>query len=135
MVGSRKTGFQPPGTMPSHSSRYSSPSWRTRQCLSLIVSPAPNDTVAVAAAQEIWGWTWADGGVRRVDISTDDGATWRVAELEPARGREWQRFSIPWTPTHRGPAVLASRAQANGGLQQPPAGRRNAIHSVAVNVI
>jgi DMSO/TMAO reductase YedYZ molybdopterin-dependent catalytic subunit len=102
---------------------------------SVIVSPAPKDTVAVAAAQEIWGWAWADGGVRHVDVSADDGATWRAAELEPARGREWQRFSIPWTPTHRGPAVLASRAQANGGPQQPPAGRRNAIHSVAVNVI
>jgi DMSO/TMAO reductase YedYZ molybdopterin-dependent catalytic subunit len=102
---------------------------------SVIASPAPQGTVAAAVAHEIWGWAWADGGVHSVDVSTDDGASWRPAELEPARGREWQRFSTRWTPMHRGPVVLASRAQVNGGLHQPASGRRNAIHSVPVNVI
>jgi hypothetical protein len=40
-----------------------------------------------------------------------------------------------WTPRQRGAVVLASRAEAMGGLLQPTSGRRNAIHDVPVNVI
>jgi hypothetical protein len=102
---------------------------------SLIVSPAPHATIELAVEQEIWGWAWADGGVRSVYIRADDAATWRAAELEPPGGREWQRFSIYWTPGQRGEVVLASRAEAISGLLQPTSGRRNAIHEVAVNVV
>jgi hypothetical protein len=102
---------------------------------SLIVALAPHETIELSAEREIWGWTWADGGVRRVHVRTDDAATWRAAELEPPRGREWQRFSMPWTPRQCGAVVLASRAEAMGGLLQPISGRRNAIYDVPVNVI
>jgi DMSO/TMAO reductase YedYZ molybdopterin-dependent catalytic subunit len=102
---------------------------------SLIVSPAPHDTIALSVEREIWGWAWADGGVRSVHVRTDDAATWRLAELEPPRGREWRRFSMPWTPRQSGAVVLASRAEAINGQIQPIRGRRNAIHDVTVNVI
>jgi DMSO/TMAO reductase YedYZ molybdopterin-dependent catalytic subunit len=102
---------------------------------SLIVSPAPHETIELSAEREIWGWAWADGGVRSVHIRADDAATWRRAELEPPRGREWQRFSMRWTPRQRGAVVLASLAEAMGGLLQPISGRRNAIPDVPVNVI
>jgi DMSO/TMAO reductase YedYZ molybdopterin-dependent catalytic subunit len=102
---------------------------------SVIVSPAPEEAIELSVEREIWGWAWADGGVHRVDVRTDDAAAWLPAELEAARGREWQRFSIPWTPQRRGAVMLASRAQANGGLCQPASGRRNAIHGVTVNVV
>jgi DMSO/TMAO reductase YedYZ molybdopterin-dependent catalytic subunit len=102
---------------------------------SVIVSPAPQDAIELSAEREIWGWAWADGGVHRVDVRTGDGAEWLAASLEPARGRAWQRFSIPWTPRQRGTVVLASRAQTKDGLCQPISGRRNAIHGVPLNVI
>jgi DMSO/TMAO reductase YedYZ molybdopterin-dependent catalytic subunit len=102
---------------------------------SLIVSPTPYETIELSAEREIWGWAWADGGVRNVYIRTDDAATWRRAEFEPLRGREWRRFSMTWTPRRRGAVVLASLAEAMGGLLQPISGRRNAIHDVPVNVI
>jgi DMSO/TMAO reductase YedYZ molybdopterin-dependent catalytic subunit len=101
---------------------------------SLIVAPAPREIVELSAEREIWGWAWADGGVRSVYVRTDDAATWRAAEVEPPRGREWQRFALRWTPRQRGVVVLASRAEATGGQIQPSSGRRNAIHEVAVNV-
>jgi DMSO/TMAO reductase YedYZ molybdopterin-dependent catalytic subunit len=101
---------------------------------SLIVAPAPDAVLAVATEREAWGWAWADGGVRRVDITVDDGATWLPAQLEPTRGREWQRFSLRWTPRNRGAAVLAACAESNGGMRQPATGRRNAIHRVPVSV-
>jgi DMSO/TMAO reductase YedYZ molybdopterin-dependent catalytic subunit len=102
---------------------------------SLIVSPTPHETIELSAEREIWGWAWADGGVRSVHVRADDTATWRPAELEPPRGREWQRFSMLWTPRQRGAVVLASRAASMGGLLQPISGRRNGIHEVPVNVI
>jgi DMSO/TMAO reductase YedYZ molybdopterin-dependent catalytic subunit len=102
---------------------------------SLIVSPMPHETVARSAKREIWGWAWADGGVRSVQVRTDHAARWRAAELEPPRGREWQRFSMPWKPRQRGVVILTSRAEAVSGLVQPESGRRNATYGVPVNVI
>jgi sulfane dehydrogenase subunit SoxC len=102
---------------------------------SLIVSPTPREAIELSTERELWGWAWADGGVRGVQISDDDGATSRLAELEPPRGREWQRFSMSWTPKRRGLVVLTSRAEAMGGLLQPISGRRNATYDVPVNVL
>jgi DMSO/TMAO reductase YedYZ molybdopterin-dependent catalytic subunit len=102
---------------------------------SVIVSPAPEEPVGMSAEREIQGWAWADGGVRRVHVRTGDAEAWRPAELEPPRGREWQRFSISWTPGQRGAILLASLAEASNGLLQPISGRRNAIYEVPVNVI
>jgi hypothetical protein len=93
---------------------------------SLIVSPAPHETIERSVEQQIWGWAWADGGVEGVHVRLEDEAAWLPAELEPARGREWQRFST---------VVLASRAKANNGARQPISGQRNGIYSVPVTVI
>jgi DMSO/TMAO reductase YedYZ molybdopterin-dependent catalytic subunit len=102
---------------------------------SVIVSPAPRESIELSVEREIWGWAWADGGVRSVHVRAGDAATWEPAALEPRHGREWQRFSMLWTPRQRGAVLLASRAEAMCGLLQPISGRRNAIHEVAVNVI
>jgi DMSO/TMAO reductase YedYZ molybdopterin-dependent catalytic subunit len=102
---------------------------------SLIVSPMPQETIELSAHREIWGWAWADAGIRSVHVRVDDGPTWRAAELERPRGREWQRFSIRWSPKQSGQVVLASRAEGFSGEVQPLLGRRNAIHAVPVNVI
>jgi DMSO/TMAO reductase YedYZ molybdopterin-dependent catalytic subunit len=98
---------------------------------SLIVSPAPDSCVRVCPA-EIWGWAWADGGVARVEVSTDGGRHWTRAELEPQRGWSWQRFHTVWHPEGEGNAVLMSRATANHGATQPDADWRNCVHAVPV---
>jgi DMSO/TMAO reductase YedYZ molybdopterin-dependent catalytic subunit len=102
---------------------------------SVIVSPAPHECVKPAVEREIWGWAWADGGVRSVHVRAgDNDAAWMLAELESPQGREWQRFSICWMPSRPGTMTLASRAEANNGLAQSTSGQRNAIHGVPVNV-
>src|SRR5262249_3762707 len=53
---------------------------------SVIVSPAPDQTLPVAEPVEIWGWAWADGGVSAVDVSTDGLSGWTSAAIEPAAG-------------------------------------------------
>jgi DMSO/TMAO reductase YedYZ molybdopterin-dependent catalytic subunit len=100
---------------------------------SLIVSPAPDETVPLAAALDIWGWAWADGGVRSVAVCLDD--TWMPAELEAPRGREWQRFSLRFVPPRRGSMTLRSRAESVVGVLQPLSGRRNAVYSVSINIV
>ena len=98
---------------------------------SLIVSPAPDETIELSSAsREIWGWAWADGGVRNVYVCTDDAATWRRAELERPRGSEWQLFSTKWTPKQSGVAMMGSLTEAMNGSLQTISGRRNAIYNV-----
>ena len=100
---------------------------------SVIVAPAPDATINASETIEIWGWAWADGGVSQVEISID-GGDWRPAQLEPATGRAWQRFTLSWTAVNRGATTLASRAARASGECQPASGRRNAIYRVSVNV-
>jgi DMSO/TMAO reductase YedYZ molybdopterin-dependent catalytic subunit len=116
-----------------HESGRTVPVW-TIAPQSVIVAPPPNDSIHLALSHEIWGWAWADGGVRNVDVTVDDGATWLPAQLEPPSARAWQRFSIVWNPLQRGPATLASRATSINGDSQPPSGRRNAVYRVSVTV-
>ena len=101
---------------------------------SVIVEPSPGAALGLGKPATAWGRAWADGGVERVDVSVDGGATWRPAVLEAPTGHRWQRFAFDWRPDRRGPAAMMSRATSKGGDVQPPDGRRNAIHRVDVTV-
>jgi DMSO/TMAO reductase YedYZ molybdopterin-dependent catalytic subunit len=101
---------------------------------SVIVTPAPGTTLTCSSALDIWGWSWADYPVDQVEISTDAGVSWDDAKLEARAERSWQKFSINWQPTAKGPVTLCSRAYSRG-VVQPEAGRRNAIHRVPVMVV
>ena len=101
---------------------------------SVIVSPAPDQALPVGQPFEIWGWAWADGGVRTVDVSVDGGSAWTPAAIEPPNGRAWQRFATIWSPEHRGSRELAARAQSQDGRSQPPVAARNAIYRVPVSI-
>ncbi len=101
---------------------------------SVIVAPAPGESIARDKSIEIWGWAWADEGIERVEVSTDGGANWIPAELEAREERGWQRFAISWRPAKPGPVTLACRATSRDGTTQPPSGRRNAIHRVGIKV-
>ncbi len=100
---------------------------------SVIVSPSPDQSLPSGRPAELWGWAWADGGVDTVEISTDGGATWSPAALEPPAGRTWQRFTATWRP-QRGSHDICSRARTADGRTQPATGARNAIHHVPVGV-
>jgi sulfane dehydrogenase subunit SoxC len=102
---------------------------------SVIVSPAPEERVRAGAGVDVWGWCWADSGVRRVDVSADGGATWEPADVEPRRGWSWQRFGCTWRPRAPGATTLLSRATAPDGTTQPADGARSAVHAVPVTVV
>jgi hypothetical protein len=65
---------------------------------SLIVSPAPHETIERSVEQQIWGWAWADGGVESVHLRLQDEAAWLPASSSP-------------------------RADANGSASRCPGGR------------
>jgi DMSO/TMAO reductase YedYZ molybdopterin-dependent catalytic subunit len=57
--------------------------------------------------------------IRRVDVSTDGGATWRRAKLRGPNPRNaWARWELPWTPPP-GRHELLARATDRTGLAQP----------------
>lgn len=101
---------------------------------SLIVSPAPEQSLAAGRPVAVWGWAWADGGAVATEVSVDGGASWKQSELEPAAGLGWQRFSLDWLPERPGPHELCSRAYASDGLHQPDCGARNALYRVPLTV-
>lgn len=101
---------------------------------SIIVAPAPDAMVARGELVEIWGWAWSFRGVSRLEVSTDGGAIFHAATLEPRHGWSWQRFSLAWQPEKAGEALLRARAIDANGAAQPFDGARNAVHSVRVMV-
>jgi len=101
---------------------------------SVIVSPAPDDTLEHGETTEIWGWAWSDKPVSDVEISIDGGATWLDANVEKRNARSWQKFSMPWQPALPGGHTLCVRAREDNGPWQPMDGARNSIHRVRVNV-
>ncbi|MGH7986616.1 MAG: molybdopterin-dependent oxidoreductase [Candidatus Binataceae bacterium] len=69
---------------------------------------------------ELWGWAFARRGIKRVQISTDGGATWHDAELvENMSPNIWTVWKCPFTPK-RGSYQLRARATGASGQTQPP---------------
>ena len=71
-------------------------------------------------AQQLEGRAWSGWGpVSRVEVSTDDGATWQDAALEPAPSRfAWSRFTTGWQ-ARPGEHLLRARAHDETGRVQP----------------
>jgi DMSO/TMAO reductase YedYZ molybdopterin-dependent catalytic subunit len=60
-----------------------------------------------------------DRGISKVEISTDDGDTWKAAEItKPGTKLSWSLWSFQWTPDEEGEAkVLVRATDGNGKLQ------------------
>jgi DMSO/TMAO reductase YedYZ molybdopterin-dependent catalytic subunit len=67
------------------------------------------------------GRSWSGNGpIRRVEVSTDGGATWRRASpTGPNLPGAWLRWEIGWRPEAPGPHVLLARATDVTGATQP----------------
>lgn len=73
------------------------------------------------APLRIFGAAWAgENEIARVDVSTDQGATWRAAKLGADHARyAWRQWEHEWTPPATGEYVLMSRATDTAGRTQP----------------
>lgn len=87
---------------------------------SVITRPAGGQALEGAGFHEITGLAWSGRGrITRVEVSTDGGATWQVAELqEPVLPKAFTRFRLPWRWDGE-PATLQSRCTDETGHVQP----------------
>ena len=127
-----------PGTAPAHAVPINRMDVR-----SLMISPNNGQNLAAGKAIAIKGIAFDSGyGIQEVMVSTDNGASWRGAQLGKDLGnysfREW---SFQWTPPRRGQYSLMVRATNRVGESQPseplwnPAGYlRNVIEKIDVAV-
>jgi DMSO/TMAO reductase YedYZ molybdopterin-dependent catalytic subunit len=83
-----------------------------------LVAPAARVTAPV----EMVGWALAGpSGVHRVDVSTDDGATWDTAEITPSRSAYiWSVWKYRFAPRRAGNYKVRVRAVDGDGRAQPP---------------
>jgi len=87
---------------------------------SVITKPSSTMVLPRAGFYEISGIAWSGAGrIRRVEVSTDGGASWAEAGLiGEERPKSLVRFRLPWEWTGRA-AVLQSRATDEKGRVQP----------------
>ncbi len=87
---------------------------------SVVTRPSPGRGLSQPGFYEVSGLAWSGRGrIARVEVSTDEGATWRDAALQdPVLPKCLTRFRLPWT-WDGGPAALQSRATDETGAVQP----------------
>jgi sulfane dehydrogenase subunit SoxC len=87
---------------------------------SVITFPSGGQRLPGSGFYEITGLAWSGRGrVRRVDVSTDGGKTWRAATLqEPILPFAHTRFRFPWRWGGQ-EAILLSRCVDETGYVQP----------------
>jgi sulfane dehydrogenase subunit SoxC len=90
---------------------------------SVITKPSSTMKLPRTGLYEISGLAWSGAGrIRRVEVSTDSGATWAEAALTgEERTRAFVRFRFPWQWSGK-EAVLQSRATDEKGQVQPARG-------------
>ncbi|WP_405923508.1 sulfite oxidase [Streptomyces sp. NBC_00035] len=93
----------------------------TRQTLKSAFELAWNAGIPAGTGHRLTGRSWSGaGGVVRVDVSTDGGATWKRARLyDVPRRAGWVRWSTDWRPTTPGTYTLLARATDTTGRTQP----------------
>ena len=98
---------------------------------SVITSPSGDMTLEGPGFHEITGLAWSGrGAIRRVDVSSDAGRTWRRAMLQgPVLPICHTRFRIPWNWDGR-EAILQSRCVDETGYMQPTLGQLVAVREL-----
>jgi hypothetical protein len=111
---------------------------------SLITSHEPGERIRHGERAELRGWAWDGGsGISAVDVSTDNGKSWKAATLDAELGRyAWREFRFPIHTVQRGRISLAVRATSRSGMRQPdtltvnPAGyHHNTIQRIELEIV
>jgi sulfane dehydrogenase subunit SoxC len=87
---------------------------------SVITRPSGGQRLSSPGFYEITGLAWSGGGaIRRVEVSTDSGRTWKDAQLQdPVARKAHTRFRLDWKWDGK-EAALQSRCTDDKGQVQP----------------
>ena len=87
---------------------------------SIFVKPSPGEQFVAGQSYTLQGVANDGGsGIRKVEVSMDDGRTWSDATLGTDLGKySWRLWSIEWAPVAKGNYRLQVRATNNDGQQQ-----------------
>jgi DMSO/TMAO reductase YedYZ molybdopterin-dependent catalytic subunit len=110
---------------------------------SLFVRPAPGERVAARQPCEVQGIAFDGGkGIRRVEVSLDDGKAWREARLDADLGKySWRRWRFDFTPQRGRQRLMVKATNADGDAQTtaPQWNRsgygRNVIESLEIEAV
>jgi DMSO/TMAO reductase YedYZ molybdopterin-dependent catalytic subunit len=100
---------------------------------SMITRPSPREVVT-SPDITVQGWAWSDVGVRKVEMSSDNGQTWIPAVVQGRLEYSWQKFEAKLVVAQPGHCRILARATSFSGEQQPLSGRRNHAHHVDVEI-
>jgi DMSO/TMAO reductase YedYZ molybdopterin-dependent catalytic subunit len=81
----------------------------------------PTDGAVAAGSITLGGFAVsAADGISRVEVSTDGGATWAVAQLRTPKDPRltWVIWTFPWTPSSGGAYRIVARAYDGSGIVQ-----------------
>jgi DMSO/TMAO reductase YedYZ molybdopterin-dependent catalytic subunit len=110
---------------------------------SLVTSHTDGERLVRGKPAELAGWAWDGGnGISTVEISLDQGQSWRPAQLgEVPSAYSWRGFRMALDTTKAGPVHIAVRATGRNGARQPekltpnPAGyHHNIIQTLTLEV-
>jgi DMSO/TMAO reductase YedYZ molybdopterin-dependent catalytic subunit len=110
---------------------------------SVITMPAPAAKFKVGDSIAVAGKAWAgDHGITKVEISLDEGVTWRQAVLAKTGDKyAWRMFTLTIKPKRQGYLTILARATDSKGNVQPIAAAWNplgyfwnGIHRVGVTI-
>jgi DMSO/TMAO reductase YedYZ molybdopterin-dependent catalytic subunit len=108
------------------------------QLKSVFIYPALG-AVVKRGTVDVRGLAWSSGGVlAAVEVSTDGGKVWRLAEIDPLPNLspyEWKFWRATIDLTEPGLVELACKAIGANGKEQPAARPANRIDGYANNVI
>jgi DMSO/TMAO reductase YedYZ molybdopterin-dependent catalytic subunit len=87
----------------------------------IIIDPLDEDSPLERGSHKIRGLAWSgEGGVKRVEVSFDEGKTWRDAHIEEPHERWlWVRWSYLWEVDKPGNYRILARATDETGRVQP----------------
>ena len=90
------------------------------QTMARIDTPTRKETLTVGVGTVIAGIAYAGNrSIRSVEVSTDDGESWRAATLQPPLGPlTWAFWAYRWTPPKAGEFKVLARATDGAGALQ-----------------
>lgn len=88
---------------------------------SLFVTPEPDSVIYSGRNYEIQGLAFDGGdGIQKVELSVDNGKSWKVAQLDPEISKySWRRWRYSWKPDVPGNYSFKVRATTVSGETQP----------------